>query len=73
MNQIKPAFAPGKGAARFVAVFGRKPGHACVRNVGRVAHNQVIAVATERLEQIRPDQLDPMLQAVLRNIAACNG
>lgn len=52
--------APGERAARLVAVLGREPRHACIRDVGRVAYNQVVAVLTERVEQVRPDQMNAM-------------
>ncbi len=43
---------PGECAARFVAVLGREPSHACVRDVGRVAYDQIVAVLTKCVEQV---------------------
>jgi hypothetical protein len=67
-HQVDAVLTACEREGRLVPVFARQPAHCGGRHVRRIRHDEVVAPAGQRREQVRGDQAHPPPQAVIGHI-----
>jgi hypothetical protein len=69
-HEVQPVGSAGEGECGFGAILSRQTPHRGCAYVRRIGNDQIVAPIRQRGEQIRLEQSNPALEAVLAHVAA---